>query len=265
MAEFHLIQQNLQQFVQSGGHKSLPNCKLAAFSPPYKAKDGYSDSLIHYTGELVRAVLEPGGWVFFNFGQLSEDFGRPHQAFQEFLRGANTSPGLGFQLQQHQTIIWVKSYSPGPGEPCKGHCQPLNSPNLLNYSWEYIFTACIPRADGSLPELDRLAIGVPFADEGNLSRGNRGKNGNLRCAGDVWVIPYETTGGSKKKSHVYEWPAALVERILKVSRLKPGDWVIDPFIGAGQTAVVAQQFGINAIGIEQDASRASVARGRWGT
>lgn len=235
-------------------------------SPPYKKADGFDHELMQTVGEFAHRALVPGAWVFFNFGQLREDFLRPWKAFSGFLNG---SLGMDDALVAHQQIAWVKSYSPGPGQPCRGHCQPLNSPNLLNYSWEHLFTAFKPTALGGEPELDRLAVGVPFADQSNLTRGTRGKNGNLRCGGDVWVVGYETTGATKKKAHDYEYPAELVERCLKVSGCAglaargERQVVLDTFLGAGQTAVVAKRLGISAVGVERDRKRAERALARW--
>jgi adenine-specific DNA-methyltransferase len=45
-------------------------------------------------------------------------------------------------------------------------------------------------------------------------------------------------------------PEKLLARILAMST-DPGDWVLDPFLGSGTTAAVAQKMGRRWIGIEQ--------------
>ena len=216
-------------------------------SPPYKDKDGYSNDMIQRVGAIMNMVLKPGGLAFVNFGQLKEDFGRP-QHVQRL---------IGYSLCVGQTIIWVKSIAMDNKQ--RGHYQPINSKRLLNYCWEYIFVFY----KKTYPDLDRLALGVPYADKSNLERGNRGKNGDLHCSGDVWFVPYKTTGQSKKKKHKYEFPADLVRRCLRLAGAKKGDTVLDPFCGSGTTAAVAAEFGMNAIVIDRDQSCLDGATSRW--
>ncbi len=109
--------------------------------------------------------------------------------------------------------------------------------------------------------MDRLSIGVGFTDKSNMKRGSRGKHGDLHCAGDVWFIPYTTTGSSKKKKHKYEFPEELVEKCLRISNLSPGDTVLEPFLGSGTTICVAKRLGLNAYGIDRE--NVETARKRW--
>ncbi len=54
-----------------------------------------------------------------------------------------------------------------------------------------------------------------------------------------WIYPY------KGKYH-----PQMIRSLLNIIRLKPGETVLDPFIGSGTTAVEAQLLGINCIGID---------------
>lgn len=54
-----------------------------------------------------------------------------------------------------------------------------------------------------------------------------------------WTYPY------KGKFH-----PQMIRALLNIIRLKPGDTVLDPFIGSGTTPVEAQLLGINCIGID---------------
>jgi len=114
----------------------------------------------------------------------------------------------------------------------------------LNYCWEYIFVF----SSYGGKDLDRLGIGVEFSDKTNLKRGSRGKHGDLHCAGDIWFIPYETTGSSKKKAHVYEYPLELVQRCVELSSASVG--IFDPFMGSGQTAIAGKAAGLDVYGSE---------------
>lgn len=64
---------------------------------------------------------------------------------------------------------------------------------------------------------------------------------------DVWTIPREYWNGDVKTPT--KLPAALVEKILQYSS-QEGDVVLDPFLGSGQVAVVAQRLGRRYVGFE---------------
>lgn len=219
-------------------------------SPPYKPEDGYSDALMVRLGALANEALCVGGRFFLNFGQLRDDFDRP-------LRAQRLIAGAGKDLRVGQTIVWAKSIAIDGAQ--RGHYQPLNSEKYLNYCWEYIFTYF------KLEEtpIDRLSLGVPYADKSNLKRGTRGKNGDLHCGGDLWFVPYKTTGKTRKKKHRHEFPEPLVERCLKVAGLKPGATVLEPFCGGGTTAAVSKRLGFNCITIDIEEDNLRDARERW--
>ena len=67
------------------------------------------------------------------------------------------------------------------------------SPRFLNRTWEHLFHFT---KGGDVP-IDRLAIGVPYADKGNIERFDR--DADLRCRGNVWLLPYETINDSAKQ------------------------------------------------------------------
>lgn len=202
-------------------------------SPPYKEKDGWSTKLMHHLGRLLNRIMKPGARCFFNFGQLRESPIRPYYS--------NSLIMIAGDLKLSQTIAWVKSITIDGKQ--RGHYQPLNSDKILNYCWEPIF---VLYKEPEMP-IDRLSIGVPYVDKGNLSRGTRGQHGDLHCAGDVWFLPHSTTGSSNKKDHPHSYPPELVIRCLKLSGIPTGAVVFDPFCGGGTTAKVALSMGYSAI------------------
>jgi len=220
---------------------------LVVCSPPYKKKDGYSDDLMAALARVLAFVLKPGGRVFFNFGQLREGLDRPYHA-------AKIASHL---LTQGQTIAWVKSLVIDGKQ--RGHYTPLNTDKVLNYCWEPIFTFHRPPE----PSLDRLAVGVPFADKSNMKRGSRGQHGDVHCGGDVWFLPHRTTGAKNKKRHPHEFPEELAERCIKVAGLPEGATVMDPFCGSGTTLCVAKRLGFNAFGVDRDLDTLRGAISRW--
>lgn len=70
-----------------------------------------------------------------------------------------------------------------------------------------------------------------------------------RGVSDVWR---HKTGGHKPNGHPAEKPVGLVERILTVSALKPGQTVLEPFAGSGTTAVAAKALGLRCLAIEAE-------------
>lgn len=84
--------------------------------------------------------------------------------------------------------------------------------------------------------------------------------------GSVWTIP--ACGGQErlkneegKKLHSTQKPEELLRRII-IASSKPGDIVLDPFLGTGTTAAVAKQFHRDFIGIERDQVYIDAARKR---
>lgn len=64
---------------------------------------------------------------------------------------------------------------------------------------------------------------------------------------DVWVVPREYWNGDVKTPT--KLPAELIRKILAYSS-EPGDLVLDPFLGSGQTAVVSKLEGRRYVGFE---------------
>jgi DNA modification methylase len=56
-------------------------------------------------------------------------------------------------------------------------------------------------------------------------------------------------------------PATLVERCIRAGS-RPGDTILDPFSGAGTTAMVADRLGRDAIGIELNPAYSAMAHRR---
>jgi DNA modification methylase len=79
-----------------------------------------------------------------------------------------------------------------------------------------------------------------------------------RDQGDVWEIERP----SASDAHPTMKPLALVERSIENSS-KPGDVVLDLFLGSGSTLIAAERTGRVCHGMEIDAHYASVALARW--
>jgi site-specific DNA-methyltransferase (adenine-specific) len=89
-------------------------------------------------------------------------------------------------------------------------------------------------------------------------------NDDLQMRSD-WYIPL-CTGKERlrvngAKAHATQKPEALLMRVL-LATTKPGDVVLDPFLGTGTTAAVAKRLGRRWMGIERDPQYAALAEQR---
>jgi len=90
-------------------------------------------------------------------------------------------------------------------------------------------------------------------------------NDDLQMRSD-WYLPI--CGGAERlrdaegqKLHSTQKPEALLHRIIMASS-RPGQLVLDPFLGSGTTAAVAKRLGRRWIGIEREARYVEIARER---
>ena len=74
---------------------------------------------------------------------------------------------------------------------------------------------------------------------------------------NLWEINAER----HKTEHPAEKPETLLARIIQIGS-RPGDIVLDPFVGSGTTGVVAKQMNRNFIGFESDPNYFNIAENR---
>jgi len=74
---------------------------------------------------------------------------------------------------------------------------------------------------------------------------------------NVWRV----TSGNTGKYHPTQKPTEIIERIIKTSS-KPGDLVLDCFMGSGTTAIAALNTDRHFIGFEKDQGYCEIARKR---
>ena len=78
---------------------------------------------------------------------------------------------------------------------------------------------------------------------------------------DVIEIPVICNGMAEKTPHATQKPEALIEKLILASS-KPGQLVVDPFVGSGTTAVVAARLGRSWIAGDAEARYVGLARER---
>ena len=70
------------------------------------------------------------------------------------------------------------------------------------------------------------------------------------------------SGNSPERTeHPAQYPEELIERIIKVGT-NPGELVLDPFMGSGTTAAVAQRLGRQYVGYELEPEYIKIAEER---
>jgi adenine-specific DNA-methyltransferase len=70
-----------------------------------------------------------------------------------------------------------------------------------------------------------------------------------RNPGNVWEVDRVAYGSIEQTSHIAVFPEQITERIIRACS-KPGDVILDPFLGSGTVAKVAKSLGRSYLGIE---------------
>lgn len=210
-------------------------------SPPYNLGKDYSTyndkrdpgeflKWCEEWGELIYRVLKDDGSFFLNVGASSANLLFPFDVVQRMIQ-------CGFKLQN--TIHWIKSISiERDGKiDSAGHFKPINSERLLNDCQEYVFHL----TKAGFTKLDRLAIGVPYADKSNIARWGHTNGKDKRCRGNTWFIPYKTIHQrAKQRPHPATFPTELAVKCIRLHGRRAAT-VMDPFLGIGHAAFAAQQ------------------------
>lgn len=76
---------------------------------------------------------------------------------------------------------------------------------------------------------------------------------------DIWVLSQEPN----RLRHFATWPTKLVRRMVLIAS-RPGDTVLDPFVGSGTSLIVAESLGRNGIGFDLDYSDVRNERAKSG-
>jgi site-specific DNA-methyltransferase (adenine-specific) len=211
-------------------------------SPPYnlgiqygayndkKSHEDYLEWCAQWGCEIAR-VLKPNGSFFLNLGDSSEN---PYFAF-------DVAKDIGQLFHLQNTIHWIKSISieRGTETDSYGHFKPINSGRFLNDCHEYVFHFT---PEGKT-KLDRMAIGVPYADKTNVARWSHTNGKDKRCRGNTWFIPYKTIHQrAKQRPHPATFPTELAVKCIRLHG-RQGAVVVDPFLGIGHSAFAAKECG----------------------
>ncbi|MBI3552706.1 MAG: site-specific DNA-methyltransferase [Elusimicrobia bacterium] len=247
-ADVTLFQGNCLDLLASMPAKSV---QLVVTSPPYNIGKSYEKRapLDRYLAqqeavirECVRVLADTGSicWQVGNYIGKDEIVPLDIPIYSIF-------KNLGLKMRNR--IVWHFEHGL--------HCSKRFSGRYETISW---FT----KSDKYTFHLDPVRIPQKYPNKkyfkgpkvGQLSCNPLGKN-----PGDVWVIPNVKHNHVEKTIHPCQFPVELVERLV-LSTTNPGQLVLDPFMGAGTTAVAAVLHRRKAVGAEIVSEYIKVARQR---
>ena len=226
--------------------------KLIVSSPPYNLGKSYEDVLYGDEWEAgqrrvlmeCHRVLHPRGSLCWQTGNHVVD--GVVTPLDCVLFGV-LRHGLGMKLRNR--IVWAFGHGL--------HCTKRLSGRYEVISWW-------TKGDDYTWNLDPIRVPQKYPGKkhhkgpkkGQLSCNPKGKN-----PGDVWEIPNVKSNHVEKTSHPCQFPVELVERLV-LSMTDPGDAVLDPYMGAGSTAIAAVKNGRDAYGCDNVQEYVDIANGR---
>ncbi|MEW6386395.1 MAG: site-specific DNA-methyltransferase [Thermodesulfobacteriota bacterium] len=153
------------------------------------------------------------------------------------------------RLQLRNRIIWHFGHGLHASKRFSGRYEVIL---WFTKSNNYIFNLDLVR----LPQKYPLKKHFKGPKKGEFSGNPLGKNPS-----DVWNIPNVKANHVEKTIHPCQFPVELIERLI-LSMTNERDWVFDPFIGVGTTAIAALMHKRKAIGAEIIPEYIEIAKGR---
>jgi DNA modification methylase len=201
---------------------------LMVTSPPYNVGKEYDEdlSLDDYLGLLERVftetyrVLEAGGRAAVNVANVGR---KPYLPLNHHVAGLLSD--IGFLLRGE--VIWQKAKAAG-GSTAWGSWQSAKNPTLRDIH-EYVIIAC-KESFRRLREGDDTIARDDFLD----------------ATVSIWKIQ---PASARRIGHPAPFPVELPRRLIQLYTFED-DLVLDPFIGAGTTALAAREAGRDYVGYE---------------
>lgn len=226
-------------------HELPDNCiHLMVTSPPYNVGKDYDDDLSReeYLGLLERVwretyrVLAPGGRACVNVANLGR---KPYLPLNGMI--ARQMQEIGYLMRGE--IVWHKSASAGTSCAWGSWMSPANP--VLRDTHEYILVFCKQTFSRSKPTDEHRRPTIT-------------RDAFLETTKSVWTFPAVS---AKSVGHPAPFPVELPARLIELYTYA-GDAVLDPFLGAGTTAVAARNANRHYIGYEISSEYVEVASAR---
>ncbi len=231
---------------------------LVVTSPPYFVGKEYEEAVGqgHIPADYVDFLamleevfaecarkLEPGGRIAVNVANLGR---RPYRSLSADVIDI-LQDRLGLLLRGE--VIWKKAPSAG-GSCAWGSFQRPGNPVLRDVT-ERVVIASKGRFDRALTAAERAAQELP-------SEGTAFVDEFMEATTDIWEINSES---ATRVGHPAPFPVELPQRLIDLYTYR-GDLVLDPFVGAGTTAVAAVRTGRHYVGFDTDADYIELAEQR---
>src|SRR5438067_4763 len=231
---------------------------LVVTSPPYFAGKEYEAALgegavpstyFEYLQMLTDVFaccvdkLEPGGRVAVNVANLGR---RPYRSLSADVIDI-LQQRLGLLLRGE--IIWQKARG-AAGSCTWGSFQSPANPVLRDLT-ERVIVASKGRFNRAIPRRERARLGLP-------SEASIFSDDFMEATTDLWEIPPES---ATRVGHPAPFPVELPQRLIELYTYR-GDLVLDPFLGAGSTAVAAARTGRRYCGYDTDRNYVELAARR---
>ncbi len=132
------------------------------------------------------------------------------------------------------------------------------------FSGRYEVILWFTKSDDYVFNLDDVRIPQKYPNKKHYKGPNRGKlSGNPlgKNPSDVWEIPNVKSNHVEKTSHPCQFPVELIERLV-LALTNEKDWVLDPFMGVGTTAIAALMHNRKAVGAEIMSEYIEIAKQR---
>ncbi len=233
--------------------KAVPDSsvQLVVTSPPYNLGKEYERvlELEEYVQqqatvirECVRALSDRGSicWQVGNYVERGAIVPLDSVLYPTFA-------GLGLKLRNR--IIW--NFEQGL------HCS-------RRFSGRYETLLWFTKSDAYVFDADPVRVPQKYPGKKHFKGPNAGRyscNPLGKNPGDVWAIPNVKSNHVEKTAHPCQFPVELIERLV-LSLTRPGDWVLDPFLGTGTSIIAAIRHGRRGAGAEVVPKYVELARSR---
>ncbi|MFF8769746.1 DNA-methyltransferase [Kitasatospora sp. NPDC015120] len=217
-------------------------------SPPYNIGKSYESraELSSYLeiqrqvlGECAR-ILKPTGSIFWQVGVYAD-------------RGVHIPLDVrffpileDFNLIPRNRIVWVRPHG-------------LHAKNKFSARHETILW--FSKSDDYKFNLDEIRVPQKYQNKKSWRGDNKGE---LTCnplgknPGDIWLFQNVKHNHEEQTIHPAQFPEDMVTRML-LATTKPGDVVLDPYMGTGTVAVVARDHDRRYMGAELDPQYHAIA------
>jgi DNA modification methylase len=205
------------------GLNACPPADLVFADPPYDAKADFHERWI----DAAARVLRPGGSLYvccdWRFSGLVQSL-------------------LSRLLKVRNRITWRREKGRGAARNWK---QNMEDVWFATKGDAYTFNVV----------KWRKPVVAPYREKGRPKDWTEDERGRFRMTSpsNLWndlCVPFWSM--PENTEHPYQKPEKLLQRVIEASS-RPGDLVVDPFLGSGTTAVVAARLGRRWIGFEREA------------